>query len=359
MRSGDFWNRIVNNHFMDDDWLDNFRMTKSTFDYIYCTQLFSELTPNPLAFRPSLSVEKKVAIVIFKLSSCSEYRVVGNLFGVHKSTVHTCVYQVCKAINKLLRPLHITMPTLDEAKFISQCIKKKTGMEQLIGAIDGTHIPVLPPKIGYRDFVNRKGWPSMVLQGYVDNNYIFRNITIKYPGSVHDATVLKDSNLYQNNETLIPKHCININGKEIPLMIAGDPAYPLLPWLLKGYTGSLTPEQESFNTYHSSARICVENAFGRLKGRLRCLLKRCDINYKFMPQVISACCVLHNIVEQFKDNYHASWTMEVNEGNICYAQPSQRELSQDTINTNSKEIREILKEHMAMNYPLRKSSFKR
>jgi len=101
-------------------------MTKSTFDYI-CTQLFSELSPKPLAFRPS------------------------------KSTVHTCVYQVCKAINKFLRPLNITMPTLDEAKFIAQCIKQKTGMEQLIGAIDGTHIPVLPLKIGYRDFVNRKG----------------------------------------------------------------------------------------------------------------------------------------------------------------------------------------------------------
>lgn len=113
--------------------------------------------------------------------------------------------------------------------------------------------------------------------------------------SVHDATVLKDSSLYQNNETLILKHYIRINGKEIPLMIAGDPAYPLLPWLLKGYTG--TPEQESFNTYISSARICVETAFGRLKLRWRCLLKRCDINYKFMPQVISACCVLHNIVE--------------------------------------------------------------
>jgi len=232
-------------------------MKKSTFDYIR-TQLFSELSPNPLAFRPSLSVEKKVAIVIFKLLSCSEYRVVGNLFGVHKSTVHTCVYQFCKAINELLRPLH---------KFIAQSIKLRTGMEQLIGAIDGTHIPILPPKIGFRDFVNRKGWPTMVLQGYVDNNYIFRHVTIKHPGSVHDATVLKDSNLYKNNETLIPNHYITINGKEIPLMIAGDPAYPLLPWLLKGYTGCLTPEQESFNTYHSSARICVENAFGRLKGR--------------------------------------------------------------------------------------------
>jgi len=52
---------------------------------------------------------------------------------------------------------------MEEAKFIAQSIKLRTRMEQLIGAIDGTHIPILPPKIGYRDFVNRKGWPSMVL----------------------------------------------------------------------------------------------------------------------------------------------------------------------------------------------------
>lgn len=50
--------------------------------------------------------------------------------------------------------------------------------------------------------------------------------------------------------------------------------------------------------------------------------------------------------------------MEVNEGNVCYTQPTQRELSQQlTVNTNSKEIRETHKEHMAMNYSLRKSSF--
>lgn len=250
------------------------------------------------------------------------------------------------------------MPTIEEAKLIAKSVKNKTGMEQIIGAIDGTHIPILPPTVGYRDFINRKGWPSMVLQGFVDHQYIFRNITVKHPGSVHDATVFKDSSLYKNNNKLIPKHSIHINNKEIPLMIAGDPAYPLLPWLIKGYTGSLTPEQESFNTYLSSARICIENAFGRLKGRWRCLLKRCDINYKFMPQVISACCVLHNIVEQAKDHYHASWTNEVNEGNARFAQPNQREVSQSTANTNAKEIREILKIHMATNYSLRKSTFR-
>lgn len=64
-------------------------------------------------------------------------------------------------------------------------------------------------------------------------------------------------------------------------MLAGDPAYPLLPWLIKGYTGALTPEQESFNIYLLFAR----NAFGRLKARWRVLLNRAGISNKFMPSV--------------------------------------------------------------------------
>jgi len=48
-----------------------------------------------------------------------------------------------------------------------------------------------------------------------------------------------------------------------------------------GYTGKLTNEQDSFNTYLSSSRMAVENTFGRMKGRWRCLQKRIDITHLF------------------------------------------------------------------------------
>ena len=59
----------------------------------------------------------------------------------------------------------------------------------------------------------------------------------------------------------------NINGQDVPLMILGDPAYPLLPWLMKGFAdnGRLTEDHINFNYRLSRARMVIEGSFGRLK----------------------------------------------------------------------------------------------
>lgn len=90
-----------------------------------------------------------------------------------------------------------------------------------------------------------------------------------------------------------------IEGASVPLIILGDPAYPLLKWLIKAYTGSnSSPEKSSFNCYHSSVRIMVEIAFGRLKGaRWRIIGKKIEANVSFAPTIVAACCILHNICE--------------------------------------------------------------
>lgn len=137
-----------------------------------------------------------------------------------------------------------------------------------------------------------------MLQAVVDDRGLFRNIYVGLPGSTHDAAVLRQSGLYINQD-VHPKGSISIEGIDIPLMLAGDPAYPLLPWLMKAYPGPmLSPAEEAFNKHLNAIRVAVEHSFGRLKARWRVLSRQSDINYRFMPTVIAACCVLHNMCEK-------------------------------------------------------------
>ena len=67
----------------------------------------------------------------------------------------------------------------------------------------------------------------------------------------------------------------SIAGKDVPLEVLGDPSHPLLSWLMKAFpnNGRLSQQRRTFNYRLSSARAIVEHAYGRLKGRWRCLLK--------------------------------------------------------------------------------------
>lgn len=76
-----------------------------------------------------------------------------------------------------------------------------------------------------------------------------------------------------------------ISGVNMGYLVVGDPAYPLLDWLIKGYTGDLNPAQESFNAYMNSARIFIELTIGKLKSRWRMLKKINDMDYRFIPKV--------------------------------------------------------------------------
>lgn len=185
----------------------------------------------------------------------------------------------------------------------------------------------------------------------------FRNVSIKFPGSVHDATVFKESGVFKHASQLIPPFTTMISSISTPLMLVGDPAYPLLPWLLKPYTGTLSSYEESFNTSLSSARVCVENAFGRLKGRWRCVCKRTDISISAVPKVVVACTILHNFCEKEKEHYNNTWN-ETEGNKYIYPQPS-GVMSSIIIpgeHCDPKEIRENIKNYLKNNFPIRENS---
>ena len=100
-----------------------------------------------------------------------------------------------------------------------------------------------------------------------------------------------------------------ISRIDVPLLLLGDSAYPLNSWLMKPFPQSphLSRQHKTFNQRLSHARVVVENAFGRLEGRWRCLLKANESDTLNMPKIVSCCVVLHNICEMFGEECPDDW----------------------------------------------------
>lgn len=171
IRSRHYWKDLLRSD--EEEWIQNLRMTSNTFLYI-CDELGESLKPevNVLNPRKPISAEEQIAICLYFLASGANYRVIGCVFGIHKSTVCKIVNRVCNEIVAKLMPKWITIPNEEECKIISQRFEVRSGIPQIILAIDGSHIPITPPSQGRTDFFNRKGWPSLVLQAAVDDKLL-------------------------------------------------------------------------------------------------------------------------------------------------------------------------------------------
>ena len=249
-RSTCWWEEIVGGTFTPQDWLDNFRMSHQTFLYL-CNELRSSIERTDTVMRRAVSVERRVALTLWFLATNSDYRTIGHLFGVSKATVCLVTKDVCVAIINVLLQRYIKMPTGDNLKAVIDGFEHKWMFPQCVGAVDGTHIPIVSPRECPADYYNRKGWHSIILQGTVDHLGRFMDVYVGWPGRVHDARVFSNSSLYKRGQagTLLP-HCRkSLSGSDVPLVILGDPAYPLLPWLMKAYpnNGHLSCEQKKFN----------------------------------------------------------------------------------------------------------------
>ena len=168
-------------------------------------------------------------------------------------------------------------------------------------AIDGCHIPIKYPPGELQsciEYHNYKNFYSSVLMRLVDSKYQFIWESCGFPGNSHDAIIFQSTDLWskiKENEILL-QIGKDVGGVLVPLLILGESAFPLQPWLMKPFTnGALTTKQSYLNYRLSRGRMITERAYGQLKGRWRVLFRQSESSQEKRAKTTLVCMVLHNI----------------------------------------------------------------
>ena len=104
---------------------------------------------------------------------------------------------------------------------------------------------------------------SLNCQGICDEKGLFIDVEVRWSGGVHDARIYANCGVNKKfisgeippvHEELVPGFAL------IPSLLLGDPAYPLLPSLMKEYSSCKNAKETNFNNTLRSTRNQIECA---------------------------------------------------------------------------------------------------
>ncbi|KAK0151433.1 putative nuclease HARBI1 [Merluccius polli] len=202
-------------------------------------------------------------VFLFWIATGSAYRVVARVFGMPITSIHRMVHRIAEEV-VAVREKFIRLPQTEE-----ELLAMGEGFARLAG---------------HPAFIKAAGAMAVC-----DHQGRFIDTYMGFPGSVHDSRILRNSLIYLSGNYPPPGY-----------FILGDGGYPCLSEpmaLITPYKRPLTSMAEQrFNTHHSRGRSIVERAFGMMKTRFRCIfLEALEVHSEFVPKVVTACAVLHNI----------------------------------------------------------------
>ncbi|CAJ1086660.1 putative nuclease HARBI1 [Xyrichtys novacula] len=239
----------------------------------------------------------EILMFTYWLAHGLSYKVTADTFDIPKTTVLRAIHKTAKAIREARsRVIHFPPPhSLEEVGQGFARLARHQAFNKAVGAIDGCHIRIKPPKNNRKCYYNYKGFHSIQLQAICDSEARFLDIFVGYPSSAYDTRILRNSPVYV--QSLHPPPVF---------FILGDAGYPCMDHPItmivpfkKSFDG---PMQERFNKMHGRARCVVEHAFGQMKTHWGAtFLKALEVQPALVSEVALACRFLHNIYLDNRD----------------------------------------------------------
>ena len=278
-----------------------FRMDPPMFQQILA-RIRARIETIPNNYRRHLPPGMRLAITIRYLASGESYHSLMYAFRVAHNTISGVVRQVCEAIIEEYSLEVLACPsTPEEWQVVADLFETKWNFPHACGAIDGKHVAIKNPAKSGSLYYNYKGFYSLLIMAIVDADYKFIWIEVGGNGACSDAQVFNacevkdacdDGTIGFPQPTPLPDDDV-----PMPYYFIGDDAFALKTWLMKPFSHrNLINEERIFNYRLSRARRIVENGFGILVHRFRCLLTTMQQEPDTVTSCVMACICLHNLL---------------------------------------------------------------
>ncbi len=265
-------------------------------------RLYDRIVKKDTPMRKALEPAEKIAITLRYLATGETFRSLAFQFRVGNNTVAQLIPEICEAIIAEYEPE--VMPHHMQPEHwlqVAADFERLWNFPHALGALDGKHVAIQCPPHSGSHYYNYKRFYSIILLAMVDAKYRFMYVDIGANGACSDTTVFAQSDLKEGLEqgqaNLPPPSALPNTDIELPYFIIGDDAFALKNWLMKPYSRrDLDREERIFNYRLSRARRVVENAFGILVRRFRCLLDTIELSPAKAATITYTCVLLHNLM---------------------------------------------------------------
>ena len=168
-------------NYTDSVFRSHFRMFRSTAEMLVgLLARCPEVPSQHVRGRVPIPVEKQLLITLWVLGNQEVIRSVSDRFDVTKSSVYRVVSRVCRAMVNNIAGEFIRWPQGERAESVMEKFRHNNGLPRCIGVIDGTHIPIKAPRHNTEQYVNRKRFHSVQLQGVCDADMFLLMYTVRF-----------------------------------------------------------------------------------------------------------------------------------------------------------------------------------
>lgn len=192
--------------YLDEDFYMHFRMYKNTFQHLLQAigSVMNQRNVN-VGGREDIPLDKRILMTLWYLAKGDNiHSSIADRFNVTLSSVNRSVTVILESIN-MLTNTYIRWPTAVECRRVAEDFQNYGGYPSktkylflikvthcafldVIGAIDGTHIPLKVPEEQQDSYLDRKFQHSIIVQG-ICTKKIYTNLFVGFPGCAHDARV--------------------------------------------------------------------------------------------------------------------------------------------------------------------------